>query len=498
MVVLHGLHARIDPRVRRLAKEIAVTGSMQLRARDSNSQRALHRLHPVAFDDVADLHVLVVLEGHPAFLAGDDFARVVLEALELGELALVHDDAIANETHIGAAFDHAIGDAATRYVADLGNLENLQDGGVTQHSLAHGRRQQAGHRLFHVVHEVVDDVVIADLDAGAFGGFARLLVGAHVEAEDRHARRLRQRHVGFGNAADTGMDHARADFVGGELLDRADDRFQRALHVGLDDQRQILAARGFELAHHLLERAAHAGRACGHLVAPLAGAIGGDFAGARLRLHDRQAVAGLGRAVEAEDFGRRGGPRGLDRRAGIGDQRAHAAPIGAGHDEVADTQRAALHQHGRNRSAAAVELASITVPSAGRFGLALRSRISDCKPMVSSNRSMLSFLVADTSTSSTSPPSDSTCTSCCSNSVRTRSGLASGRSILLIATIIGTFAALAWLMASTVCGMTPSSAATTSTTMSVTLAPRARMAVKAAWPGVSMKVILLPEGAVTW
>jgi len=26
MVVLHGLHARIDPRVRRLAKEIAVTG----------------------------------------------------------------------------------------------------------------------------------------------------------------------------------------------------------------------------------------------------------------------------------------------------------------------------------------------------------------------------------------------------------------------------------------------------------------------------------------
>jgi len=26
MVVLHGLHARIDPRIRRLAKEIAVPG----------------------------------------------------------------------------------------------------------------------------------------------------------------------------------------------------------------------------------------------------------------------------------------------------------------------------------------------------------------------------------------------------------------------------------------------------------------------------------------
>ena len=84
------------------------------------------------------------------------------------------------------------------------------------------------------------------------------------------------------------------------------------------------------------------------------------------------------------------------------------------------------------------------------------------------------------------------------SSVRTRCGLASGLSILLMATISGTLAALACAIASTVCGMTPSSAATTSTTMSVTLAPRARMAVKAAWPGVSMKVILPPSGEVTW
>ena len=62
---------------------------------------------------------------------------------------------------------------------------------------------------------------------------------------------------------------------------------------------------------------------------------------------------------------------------------------------------------------------------------------------------------------------------------------------MLIATIIGTPAFLAWQIASTVCGMTWSSAATTSTTMSVTCAPRARMAVKASWPGVSRKVIWL-------
>ena len=76
--------------------------------------------------------------------------------------------------------------------------------------------------------------------------------------------------------------------------------------------------------------------------------------------------------------------------------------------------------------------------------------------------------------------------------------LAVGRSILLIATIIGTPAFLAWLIASMVCGITWSSAATTSTTMSVTWAPRARMAVKAWWPGVSRKVISRSPGSVTW
>jgi len=52
------------------------------------------------------------------------------------------------------------------------------------------------------------------------------------------------------------------------------------------------------------------------------------------------------------------------------------------------------------------------------------------------------------------------------------------------------------LIASIVWGMTPSSAATTRITMSVTCAPRALMRVKASWPGVSRKV-MLPLGVST-
>ena len=71
-------------------------------------------------------------------------------------------------------------------------------------------------------------------------------------------------------------------------------------------------------------------------------------------------------------------------------------------------------------------------------------------------------------------------TSSATSSLFRRSRLAPGLSILFIATTSGTPAALAWEMASLVCGITPSSAATTRITMSVALAPRARIAVNAA------------------
>ncbi len=75
--------------------------------------------------------------------------------------------------------------------------------------------------------------------------------------------------------------------------------------------------------------------------------------------------------------------------------------------------------------------------------------------------------------------------------------LALSLSILLMATMMGTLAAFACWIASIVCGITPSSAATTRTTTSVTWAPRARIAVKASWPGVSMKTIGLPSAVST-
>ena len=109
--------------------------------------------------------------------------------------------------------------------------------------------------------------------------------------------------------------------------------------------------------------------------------------------------------------------------------------------------------------------------------------------------------LADTSTNRVVPPNSSATRPYSVSWDRTRAGSAPSLSILLTATTTGTPAAWAWFSASVVCGFTPSSAATTSTTRSVVSAPRARMAVNASWPGVSMKVILRSwpsTSVVTW
>src|SRR3954466_14955402 len=87
-------------------------------------------------------------------------------------------------------------------------------------------------------------------------------------------RRRGGRDVGLGGAADAGVDHPGLDLLVADLLERADDRLERALHVGLDDERELLAAGALlEVAHHVGERAAGAGRAGGGALALLPGAV---------------------------------------------------------------------------------------------------------------------------------------------------------------------------------------------------------------------------------
>ncbi len=94
----------------------------------------------------------------------------------------------------------------------------------------------------------------------------------------------------------------------------------------------------------------------GGVLALLVGAIARDLAGAGFVLDHGKAVAGFRRTVEAEHFDRNRRSGLVDGCALVVDQRADTAHLGAGDDDVADLQGAALHQHGRDRTAAAIEL----------------------------------------------------------------------------------------------------------------------------------------------
>ena len=191
------------------------------------------------------------------------------------------------------------------------------------------------------------------------------------------------------------------------------------------------------------------------------------------------------------------GPASVDRLAVLVEHRAHAAEDRAGEHHVAALERAATAP-GRSppgRGPCRGALRSPRPWPARRPAPSARAPRPAAAPARASS-SMPSPVLAETGTNGDSPPYSSGTTPCATSSCLTRSGFASGLSILLIATTIGTLAALACAIASMVCGITPSSAATTRITMSVTFAPRARIAVNASWPGVSRNVTM-PRGVST-
>src|SRR5262245_22401870 len=115
-------------------------GPARSRADPLKRQKRLERpgdaLDVEAFDDVAGADILVVGKGHTAFLTRRHLAHLVLEAFQGRERTLVDDDVVANEPDLGTALDFALGHAATGDLADLGNVEHLQDLRIAEKDLA--------------------------------------------------------------------------------------------------------------------------------------------------------------------------------------------------------------------------------------------------------------------------------------------------------------------------------------------------------------------------
>jgi hypothetical protein len=182
----------LNKQVARLKRAMTVSGS---EVEVGLPQRPCHLLHAEAFDHVIRAHVLIVLKRHAALCAADHFLHFVLEALKGGQHAFVDDDVVADQTHLGTALHFAFSDQAASNLANLGDVEDFQDAGVAEEGFAQFRCKLAGHRRFDVIDEIVDDVVVADLNALLLGRVTGLAIGADVEAENSSTRCSSERNI---------------------------------------------------------------------------------------------------------------------------------------------------------------------------------------------------------------------------------------------------------------------------------------------------------------
>ena len=94
--------------------------------------------------------------------------------------------------------------------------------------------------FFDILDRLIDHAVITDVDAVAVRGVARLRIRTDVEADDDRAVDACQHDVVLGNRADAAVDRAHTNLGVGELFKRLLDRLDGTLHVGLDDDVEVL------------------------------------------------------------------------------------------------------------------------------------------------------------------------------------------------------------------------------------------------------------------
>src|SRR4051794_31218411 len=307
--------------------------------------------------DIALLDVVVAADHQTALEALADLGDVVLLTPQRRQVgALDHDGAVADQTHLGVAPQQAAGDHAAGDVADLGAAEDRADLRLAQGRLLELRLEHAPEGRLDLLDRLVDDRVVADLDALLLGHLRRLALRTDVEADDDRVGGGREVHVGLGDRTDTAVDDPQADLVADvDLGERVLERLDRAGHVALEDEVELLALPLLHGGHEVLERTTDA--ALGLHGRPLARlALLGDLTGHPVVLDHDEVLTRAGNRGQTEHHRRTRRVGRLDVLAVLVEHRPHTAVRRTGDDRVADPQGAALDQHGRHRATAAVEV----------------------------------------------------------------------------------------------------------------------------------------------
>src|SRR5438876_1017868 len=313
-------------------------------------------LESIGLHGVPGLEFLPTFEPDTALLPGRHLAHVLFEVLEGADSTL--EDLLSGPEQLDPAStaDLALHHAASGDDTEARDLDRGDDLDPALADLAVGGFAQALGRTLHILCQLVDHVVVADLDLRPLGrgraGRSRL----QVEADDDRARDARQQQVGGAHgshalAHDLDRDHGVLD-----LLERGEQGFERALGVRLDDQAQLFDLALLRPARQVFQGDARGNVARGFL-GPLLDQLGeGDLARRLFRADHLEDVPRLRHLAHAgnDHRGRRRSIR--DAAAAVVSQRTDAAVDVATDKVVADLQRPGLHQNRRHGPATALEV----------------------------------------------------------------------------------------------------------------------------------------------
>ncbi|CAD5987479.1 protein of unknown function [Streptomyces sp. KY75] len=313
--------------------------------------------HLVRRDDVVDLDVVEVSEVDTALEAFADLGDVVLEAAQTGDVEVLRDDlAIAQQARLGVALDLAGADQHTGDVAQLGRAEDLADLRRAELDLFVLRLEHALEGRFDLFDRLVDDRVVPDVHAFALGHLLGTPCGAHVEADHDGVGTRRQVDVRLGYRTHTAVQDPDVDlFTDVELEQRGLESLHRTGRVALDDEVELLDQTGLERLVQVLQ--GEPDTLAGEVgVALTGGTLLGDLTGRTVLVDDQEVVAGARDVGETEDQDGGRGTRFLHVLTIVVEHGADSA-VGVAHDHrVADAQRSALDQDGRDGTTAAVEV----------------------------------------------------------------------------------------------------------------------------------------------
>src|SRR5688572_2568598 len=321
-------------------------------------------LDGVRLDDVADLDVVRV-ERDAALETRGDLAHVVLHTAQRLDVAVMSGFAATKEPRLHTAAHDAIEYAAARD-GGLAGSEDLPHLGVADDGLDHHRLEHPGERLLDVVEQLIDDLVHTHVDVGLIGDALRRRFHLRVEADHHRTGGRGEREVGLGDVAHRVVDQLQADLFRRYLREGTLDRLERALHVGLEDELQLLGLALFDLREHLVERR---GLVRDARTSALARVRGDERLRGLLVRDGTEHLTGFGHVRQTEDLDRSRWLGAADGFALVVGHRLDAPVAEAGDHEVASLERAGLNEHRRHRAALGVEMRFDDTAASGPVGV---------------------------------------------------------------------------------------------------------------------------------